>query len=284
MFILLVGSDARSDTYRVGLSDSMRVVRVDFIQPRLQILTYPRDLYVEIPEIEDHHDITHGKLNQAFLYGNPGYNYYDGPGQGPGLLALTLDRNFGATIDHYVAVNIETFVRIIDDLGGIDIDLPYAIDGRVKKSKDPNRFFPAGKQHLNGYRTMLLARLRPAGDLKRIEIQNLILQAVAEKLLSPSSILILPDLIRNFSKSIQTDLGPQEIAQLFCLRTKLYPQNIVFGNFPENLFKNGRVNDPVLGNTSIVEADFDILKAYVEKFNQGTWPKHREDPPGLLDP
>ena len=284
MFILLIGSDARSDTYRIGLSDSMRVVRVDFVQPRLQILTYPRDLYVEIPEIEDHGDITHGKLNQAFLYGNPGYNYYDGPGQGPGLLALTLDHNFDASVDHYVAVNIETFVRIIDDLGGIDVDLPYEIDGRVKKSKDPNRFFPAGRQHLNGYRTMLLARLRPDGDLKRIEIQNLILQAVAEKLLSPSSILVLPDLIRNFSKSIQTDLEPQEIAQLFCLRTKLDPQNIVFGNFPENLFKNGRVNDPVLGNTSIVEADFEILKAYVEKFDQGTWPKRREAPPGLLDP
>lgn len=284
MFILLVGSDARADTYKVGLSDSMRVVRVDFTEPRVQIITYPRDLYVEIPGIEDHYGITNGKLNQAFLYGNPGYKYYDGPGQGSGLLALTLDQNFGAQVDHYLAVNIQTFVRIIDDLGGIDLELPYTIDGRVKKSKDPNRYFPAGKLHLNGYRTMLLARMRPQGDLQRIEIQNLILQAVADKLLSPSAILKLPELIRTFGKSVQTDLGPAEITQLLCLRTRLDPQNILFGDFPERLFKNGRVHDPVLGNTAIVEADFEVLKAYVDRFNQGKWPRRPAEPPGMLDP
>ena len=63
----------------------MRVIRVDFVEPRVQVMTFPRDLYVEIPEIEDHYGITHGKLNQAYLYGNPGYGYYDGPGRGPGL-------------------------------------------------------------------------------------------------------------------------------------------------------------------------------------------------------
>ena len=184
MFILLVGSDARRDSYAVGLSDSMRLVRVDFIEASIRVLTFPRDLYVEIPEIQDHNGVTHGKLNQAFLYGNPGYNYYEGPGQGPGLLALTLEHNFGARVDHYVAVNLQTFVRIVDTLGGIDIDLPYAIDGRVKASRDPNRYFAAGKQHLDGYRTMLLARLRPQGDLQRTEVQDLILEAITKKALS----------------------------------------------------------------------------------------------------
>ena len=284
MFILLVGSDARRDTYEIGLSDSMRVVRVDFKQPRVQVVSYPRDLYVEIPEIADHNNITHGKLNQAFLYGNDGYGYYDGPGQGPGLLALTLDKNFGAQVDHYVAVNIQTFVRIVDDLGGIDIDLPYTIDGRVKRSKDPSRYFPEGKLHLNGYRTMLLARMRPGGDFQRMEIQNLILQAVAEKLLSPSAILSLPELITTFRESVQTDLGPAEFAQLLCLRSKLDPLQIVYGNFPEDLFENGRVHDPVLGNTSILKVDFDLLRVYVERFNEGDWPKVKGSPPGILDP
>src|SRR5688500_15285857 len=93
MFILLVGSDARKDSYAIGLADSIRLIRVDFVEASIQVLAFPRDLYVEIPEIADH-DITQGKLNQAFLYGNPGYNYYDGPGQGPGLLARALEHNF----------------------------------------------------------------------------------------------------------------------------------------------------------------------------------------------
>jgi LCP family protein required for cell wall assembly len=271
MFILLVGSDARRDSYEIGLADSMRLVRVDFIEPRIQVLAFPRDLYVEIPGIESQDGITHGKLNQAYLYGNPGYKYYDGPGQGPGLLALTLEHNFGAHADHYAAVNLQTFVRIVDELSGIDIDLPYVIDGRVKGSKDPNRYFAAGKQHLNGYRTMLLARLRPQGDLQRAEVQNLILQAFAKKLLGRSAIFNLPELIETFNDSIQTDLGPVEVGQLLCLAAMIDTQRIEFVSFPESLFKSERVRDPVLGNTSILAVDFEVLKMYVQKFNDGLW-------------
>jgi len=284
MFILLVGSDARQDSYAIGLADSMRLVRVDFVEASIQVLTFPRDLYVEIPEIEDHNGITHGKLNQAFLYGNPGYNYYDGAGQGPGLLALTLKHNFGTQVDHYVAINLQTFVRIIDALGGIDIDLPYVIDGRAKNSRDPNRYFDAGKQHLNGYRTMLLARLRPGGDLQRMEIQNLILYTLADQLLRPTTILRFPKLISSFQDSIQTDLGPGEIGQLLCLRRKLDPQRIDFLNFPENLFKSERVRDPVLGSTSILAADFEVLEDYVQKFKDGLWRQPEEHIREEIDP
>ena len=271
MFILLVGSDARQDSYAIGLADSMRLVRVDFVEPSIQVLAFPRDLYVKIPELEDHNGITHGKLNQAFLYGNPGYNYYDGAGQGPGLLALTLEHNFGARVDHYLAVNLQTFVKIIDTLGGIDINIPYEIDGRVRRSRDPNRYFAAGEQHLNGYRTMLLARLRPGGDLQRLEIQNLIMRALADKLLSPTAVLKFPQLIRDFKDAIQTDLRPQEISRLLCLRRKIDTEHIDFLSFPESLFKSERVRDPVLGNTSILEADFEVLTDYVKKFSAGVW-------------
>src|SRR5687768_16229945 len=62
MFILLVGSDARSKGYNAGLADSICLVRVDFVEPRIQLLPFLRDLYVEIPGIESHGGITHGKL------------------------------------------------------------------------------------------------------------------------------------------------------------------------------------------------------------------------------
>jgi polyisoprenyl-teichoic acid--peptidoglycan teichoic acid transferase len=284
MFILLVGSDARKDSYAVGLSDSMRLVRVDFVEASIQVLSFPRDLYVEIPEIENQNGITHGKLNQAFLYGNPGYAYYDGPGQGPGLLALTLEHNFGAHVDHYAAVNLQTFVRIIDTLGGIDVNLPYEIDGRVKASRDPNRYFDAGEQHLDGYRTMLLARLRPGGDLQRLEIQNLILTSLADELFRPTTILKFPALFRSFQDSVQTDLGPTEVGQLLCLRRKLDSQKIDFLSFPQSLFKNERVHDPVLGNTSILDADFEVLSDHVQKFNDGFWREPEENVRPEIEP
>ena len=70
MTILAVGSDQRGDVYNYGLGDVIRLVRVDFLSPRVTIMSFPRDLYVEIPGISDHYNITHGKLNQAYLYGS----------------------------------------------------------------------------------------------------------------------------------------------------------------------------------------------------------------------
>jgi len=272
MYILLVGSDTRGTNYTAGLAHSIRVVRVNFIEPGVKLLAFQRDMYVEIPEISDHYGITHGKLNQAYLYGNPGYGYYDGDGLGPGLLSLTLDNNFGAATDNYVAVNLQTFVEIVDALGGIDINLPYVVDGRVKGSQDSNRYFPAGEQHLNGYRTMLLARMRPQGDIKRVQTQDLILKALVEKALRPESLIKLPELVNTFKGSMQTNLGPTEIAHLLCLAARIGSDDIVMTEFPEDMFRSTRVRDPVLGNTSILEVDNAKIRDYVSKFYEGLWP------------
>jgi len=269
MYILLIGSDARSDSYIVGLADSIRVVRVDFVEPGVRSLVFPRDLYVEIPEIADHYGITHGKLNQAFLYGNSGLGYYDGEGQGPGLLSLTLEHNFGIATEHYVAVNLQTFVRMVDAVGGIDIVLPFEVDGRVKGSRDSSRYFPAGLQRLNGYRTMLLARMRPDGDIQRSKVQNLIMDALIKKLLSPDVFKHLPEFVDSFDGSVQTDLGPIEAGQLICLASMLDSGDFEFISFPDNLFKSTRVQDPILGNTSIIGADFELLRSYVQDFMKG---------------
>ncbi|KXK11360.1 MAG: cell envelope-like transcriptional attenuator [Chloroflexi bacterium OLB14] len=271
MFIVVVGSDARADTYVSGLADAIRVVRVDFVNPSMMMLPFPRDLYVEIPEISEHYNITHGKLNQAFLYGNDGFKYYDGEGKGLGLLALTLEHNFAVQVNHGVAVNLQSFVKIVDAFGGIDINLPTAIDGRVKNSIDSNFYFPAGEQHLNGYRTMILARLRPNGDIIRTQTQDLILKALFKKVFTSTTITNLPAIIESFITSVQTNLTESEIAQLLCLAPMIDSEKIQTVNFPEELFKTKRVNDPILGYTSVLDVDFAILRKYVEEFNKGSW-------------
>ncbi|OGO33055.1 MAG: hypothetical protein A2Z03_11570 [Chloroflexi bacterium RBG_16_56_8] len=248
------------------------MVRVDFVNPGITHLAFQRDLYVEIPGITAH-GITHGKLNQAYLYATPSFGYYNDPAHGAGLLALTLEHNFGVQVDHYAVVNMQTFTRIVDALGGIDINLPYSVDGRARFSSDLSKYFPTGNQHLDGYRTMLLARMRPEGDLQRSYTQNLILQALAAKLLDPALLPALPDLISASRGSVQTDLGEQEIGQLLCLASLLDSQKIVAVNFPEEIFTGARLDDPVLGRTFVWQVDFNLLRAYVEYFKNGAWPE-----------
>jgi LCP family protein required for cell wall assembly len=272
MNILAIGSDARGNHYLYGLADIMRLVRVDFVHARVTILEVPRDLWVEIPEISDHYNITHGKLNQAYLYGNKGLGYYDGPGQGPGLLARTLSLNFGAQPDHYLAVNMRTFEAIVDAIGGIDVYLPYEIS--VRSKENPKGFaIPAGQHHIDGETALWVARIRQYHTFGRAENQNIIVCALRKKLLSPAVVPAIPQLVSDFQRYVQTDLSPQQINQLACLAAQMSGTDVVFASFPMELFKPVKTFDPqIKATTSTLDADFGILREHIARFQAGTWP------------
>jgi LCP family protein required for cell wall assembly len=272
MNILAIGSDARGNHYLYGLADVIRLVRVDFVDARVTILEVPRDLWVEIPEISDHYNITHGKLNQSYLYGNKGFGYYDGPGQGPGLLARTLNLNFGAQPDHYIAVNMKTFEAIVDAVDGIDVYLPYDVE--VVTPEYPDGYgVEAGQHHFDGKTALWVARIRQYGTFSRAENQNIIMCALRKKLLSPAIVPAIPQLVRDFQRDVQTDLSPEQINQLACLATQMSGANIVFASFPMELFSVEKTFDPQSNaTTSTLDADFDILRDYVAQFHAGTWP------------
>src|SRR5215207_1696457 len=272
MNILAIGSDSRGQHYLYGLADIIRLVRVDFVNARVGILEVPRDLWVEIREIADHYNITHGKLNQAYLYGNPGLGYYDGADQGPGLLARTLNLNFGARPDHYLAVNMRTFEAVVDAIGGIDIYLPYEIS--VKSKDNPKGFaIPEGQHHIDGETALWVARIRQYSTFSRAENQNIVMCALRKKLLSPEVIPAIPELVRSFRSYVQTDFSPEQINQLACLATQMKGTDVVFASFPMQTFKGAKMYDPQLkATTSVLEADYNVLRDYIDRFQQGTWP------------
>ena len=274
MNILAVGSDVRGNNYNYGLADVIRLIRVDFVNPRVTVLEFPRDLWVEIPDVADNiNGQTHEKLNQAYLYGNPGFGYTDDPAAGPGLLARTLTINFGTSIDHYAAVNMRTFEKIVDAVGGIDVFLPDPVDGRTAEDTNKRLLFEEGMLHLDGTRALTLARIRIAGTFARADNQNRVLCALRDKLTRPEVISKVPQLIQSFQGAIQTDLSPAQLGQLACLGAQLDPGNIGFASFPEEHFTATRIYDPVFkGRVFIWDVDFNTLRQYVAQFNDGTWP------------
>jgi LCP family protein required for cell wall assembly len=281
MNILAIGADTRGDNYNYGLADVIRLVRVDFVNPKVSILEIPRDLWVEIPDIADNlNGQDHEKLNQAYLYGNPGFGYTDDPARGPGLLARTLTLNFGIQIDHYAAVNMRTFEKIVNAVGGIDITLPKTVDGRTPTDTNKRLLFPAGTHHLDGTRALTLARIRIEGGFARADNQNRVLCALRDKLTSPSVIPKIPDLIRSFQDAILTDLSPEQLGQLACIGTQIPSGNIVFASFPSEHFKLMRQYDPVFNNTvSVWDVNFDVLRSYISLFQNGAWPNEETAQP-----
>ncbi len=286
MSLLAIGSDTRAQGYLYGLADVIRYVRIDFVAPRVSVLEFPRDLWVEIPEIADHYGISHGKLNQAYLYGNPGMGYYKGEGKGPGLLARTLDLNFGARPDHYIAANMHTFVDLVNVIGGIDITLPYSVDGR-KADQDgrADLYFAPGPHHLNGEQALMLGRIRQFGTFARADQQNRVLCALREKLFTPSVVPKLPEIINTFYGAVQTDLSPLQISQLACLVPQLKSTDITFTTFPRALLTEDRTYDVgVNKDVYIFRADFESLRLLVQAFDIGAWPDSNPPPPSIETP
>ena len=273
MNILAIGSDARGDHYLYGLADVIRLVRVDFVNARVSLLEIPRDLWVNIPGISDHYGITEGKLNQAYLYGNKGLGYYDGASEGPGLLAETLNLNFGVQLDHYLAVNMITFENIVNAVDGIDVYLPYEIS--VRSPDNPKGFaIPPGQHHIDGETALWIARIRQYHTFGRAENQNIVMCALRKKILSPAIVPAIPELLTTFRRYVQTDLSPEQVNQLACLATQMNGGNVAFASFLIETFSNAKQFDTQLGaTTSILDADNDVLREYINRFQQGTWPE-----------
>jgi LCP family protein required for cell wall assembly len=272
MTVLALGIDG-NENYLYGLSDVIRVVRVDFVKPKVTVLAMPRDLWVEIPEIEEPYGITHGKLNQAYFYGTPGMGYYDGPGAGAGLLARTLDLNFDLLVDHYGAVSMQTFVKMVDAVGGIDIYLPTDVDGTPVDDKTEDMgYFDAGQQHFTGDQALRFSRIRKRYNaFTRSSNQNMVLCALKDKVTSPAVVPKIPQIINAFQDSILTDLSPEQLAQLACLVPKLDSENLIFTTIPEDLLSPGRVYSPQQkAETYVLKADYNEIRAVINQFMAGT--------------
>lgn len=280
MLILAIGADSDPD-YLYGLADVIRIVRVDFVTPKVTVLSIPRDLWVEIPDLENPYGIDHGKLNQAFFYGSPGMGYYTGPGGGPGLLARTLEKNFNLRVDHYGAVDMSTFVKIVDAVGGIDIYLPYDVDGRPIDDKTEDMgYFTAGQHHFNGDEALRFSRIRKKyNDFTRMDHQNMVICALKEKINSPAILPKIPKIIASFQDAVLTDLSLEQLTQLACLAPKLSRENLLFGSLPQEIFSSSRVYSPQQKNyVYVLDADFDVIRDYIAQFVAGDYPNEPQEP------
>ena len=274
MTFLLVGSDERGNDYLYGLADSIRIVRIDFTKPGVMVLDIPRDLWVDIPGISDHYGITQGKLNQAYFFGNPGMGYYDGSGEGPGLLAQTLDQNYGLKVDHYLALDRATFVEIINNIGGIDIQLNSQVDmNDGQDGANPSLVLEFGVHHLDGDMALKLAVNRFPSTFQRARYQNIVLKSLQARRLNPSMLPELPQLVSQFVGSVQTDLSPSDINQLICVGKLLTEENTQIVAFPDEMFVSGRTYDPYRQvNTFTLSVDLNLFRSYIADFMNGTWP------------
>jgi len=194
--IMIMGVDERADD--VGRSDTLMIATIDPKLDQAALLSIPRDTRVKIKG--------HGydKINAAYAYG------------GERLTQDTVEDFLGVNMDHYIIVNVKAFQRIIDALGGVDIDVekrmyyedPWDDDGGLLIDLRP------GLQHMDGKTAVTYVRYRDEeGDIGRIKRQQAFMKACMEKVTSPAIITKLPSVIAEVFESVKTDLSVRQLLE-----------------------------------------------------------------------
>jgi anionic cell wall polymer biosynthesis LytR-Cps2A-Psr (LCP) family protein len=174
---------------------------------------------------------------------------------------------------------MQTFMRIVDTLGGIDIYLPSAIDGLPYEGNPIDMgYIPSGQQHLNGDQALRMARIRQKyNDLIRHEHQNQLICALKNKIATPEVLPKLPQIITTLRDSVLTDFSQQEMEQLACLVPALKTENVLFTGLPREILSAGRVYSPQLkDSTFVLDVDFDLIQDYADQFTAGSWPNETD--------
>jgi LCP family protein required for cell wall assembly len=215
--ILLLGTD-HSTNGQAGRSadqhaDSMMLLRTDPGRHRLVYVSIPRDLRATIPGYGDQ------KINAAMQLG------------GPKLAIQTADALFGPDlpVNHVVVVDFGAFMKLIDAIGGIDVNVPQKIlsnrfdcpySTNTRCSQWQGWRFEKGVQHMDGHRALIYSRIRenrlnPAdSDISRGQRQQQVMQATLSKLASPSTFFKLPFNGSDLLKPLATDLSTWQFLQL----------------------------------------------------------------------
>ena len=209
---LLLGSDKGG-----GNADTIIVASYDTKNQKVGVLSVPRDTMV------DRDWSRNGKINAALGHG------------GPELLAEEITKTLGVPIDYYFHINLQGFVALVDELGGVDVDIPVDMN-----YDDPYQnlhiHFKKGPQHLDGQAAMEAVRYRHDNkssvnanysDLDRTKLQQQVLTGLANKVISWNSITKVQSFLNIFNTYVKTDMGMKDMLYFATQGVKLDTKNAV---------------------------------------------------------
>lgn len=213
--IMLVGVDSREDNFE-GRTDSMILIHVNPETKKIITTSFLRDMYVTIPGYGG------DRLNAAYVLGDTG------------LLFDTISYNFGIEVEDYVTLNFWLAIDIIDDLGGIDIEITeeeieimneyIAEHNRIKNKPEGTDYLSAedaGMRHLNGNQALSYARIRYIGtDFARSSRQRQIISICIDKL-KHMEIKEINALLEKYLPTIKTNLTEQDVISLLFISLSL---------------------------------------------------------------
>ena len=202
--ILLLGSDQRFG--RGGFrTDTILLFTINPAENSVNITSFPRDLYVQIPGYSS------SRINTALARG------------GFEILASTFEYNLGVRPDYYVMINFWSFVEVVDSLGGIDV---YASQPLSDYTARGWFTIPAGLNHMDGDTALYYSRSRKStSDFDRNRRQQEVVMATIDKLISLYTIAKIPELYNIYVDNFTTNIKLNDIIPLIPVAARIKNTN-----------------------------------------------------------
>jgi polyisoprenyl-teichoic acid--peptidoglycan teichoic acid transferase len=241
-------------------TDVLMVSRVDLANGIVRTISFPRDLYLEIP------GFGLDKINRAYDYGSKPNNY----DWNAGIAVVTemLEYNFGIDIDAAVTTTFSGIAKVVDTLGGVTVDNPYDLYDAQFPTADygyKEIFYPAGVQVLSGEQAMEFTRTRHQdGDDGRVMRQQLVLRAMLDKAQEPETLLKLPELVEAARDAVVTNIPEPVQVQLVASVSSIDPANVIFGTMTDYVW-----SDTTASGMWVYQGDWSVLPGYVQGFLNG---------------
>jgi len=221
-------------------TDVIFVVNFNSKTKKAKILSIPRDTKVNWSDEQranlkkyKNHDIYISKLNEMTAYGGM-ENIRD-------FTMNEIESMLGVKIDNYIIVNLEAFRKIVDTIGGVEVNVPRDMN-YDDNAQDLHIHLKAGTQLLDGDKAEQLVRFRkyPNGDVDRIQVQQLFLKAFADKVMSPQMLTKVPEFMAILLSSLKTDINLTQIANYYPFIQSFDVTNLSFNTVPgQGRYENG---------------------------------------------
>jgi LCP family protein required for cell wall assembly len=221
--ILLLGVDQRDDERDLNVparSDTLILVRIDPKAKSAGMISFPRDLWVDIPGFGQ------GRLNTAYTLGE----LRKLEGGGAGLAKRTIEQNFGLRVDYYARVDFRGFEQVVDTLGGVvvDVERPIKDDEYPTDNYGVRRLYvPGGLQFMDGRMALMYARSRHSeNDFGRMRRQQRVLFAVRQRALQLNMLARAPSLVGQARDMVGTDLNVGQLIRLAKLAQQIDSERV----------------------------------------------------------
>jgi LCP family protein required for cell wall assembly len=224
-----MGLDGNASQGRYRRADSLIVASFDPATNSAVLIGVPRDVYVTIHSPKG---AIRNRINTAYVWGEL-YNY---PGGGPALQMRTVGELLGLPIHHYVSVYFDGFAKLIDAIGGIDINVPTAL-----RDNFTGWSFNAGMQHMDGKKALQYARSRySTSDFSRGRRQQLVILAAVEKMTKAGILPKLPAVLPTVTEAFRSDMSIPDLLALASLGYKIDRSQIKTAQVDETMVQSWR--------------------------------------------